>query len=134
LLPSLAAAAEPSLASWVEQTVGTKLVKALAQREEEGSRFSRGRPPPRERRVRALQTATSVDKRDRAFAAFAIDVRFGKGEWRQGDVLGCVYRANGEIFVKVGDAYRPAKFLLGEDVEPVEGVCVAAPPPAPPSA
>jgi hypothetical protein len=45
------------------------------------------------------------------------------------DILGCVYTGTGQIFVKNGDAYYPASLLLGEDVEPVPGVCEAAPPP-----
>jgi hypothetical protein len=110
----------------VERRVGEGLVKPLAK-QEAGSRFSRSRPPPRERRVRALRTTASVDKRERAFVPFSIDVRFGSGEWQAEDVLGCVYRSSGEIFVKVGDAYRPAAFLLGKDVAPVAGACEAAP-------
>jgi hypothetical protein len=86
------------------------------------------RPPPRERRVRALQTTASLDTRARSFVPFAIDVRFGSSEWRQGDITGCVYTKTGEIFVKVGDAYRPSAFLLGKDTGPVAGVCVAAAP------
>jgi hypothetical protein len=125
-VPALALAGEPSLASWVQRRVGDGLVKPLAKHEESGSRFSRSRPPPRERRVRALQTTASVDKRDRSFVPFAIDVRFGSGEWREGDILGCVYRSSGEIFVKVGEEYRPAAFLLGKDVGPVAGACDAA--------
>jgi hypothetical protein len=126
LVPSLAAAGEPSLSSWVERRVGEGLVKPLAKHEEGGSRFSRSRPPPRERRVRALQTAASADQRARAFVPFAVDVRFGSGEWREGDILGCVYRSSGDIFVQIGDEFRPAAFLLGKEVEPVKGVCVAA--------
>jgi hypothetical protein len=111
--------------------VGTGLVKPLAK-QEAPSVFSRSRPPPRERRVRALKASLSVDKRERSFVPFAIDVRFGSN-WREADVLGCVYRRTGEIFVKVGDAYRPAAFLLGKDVAPVAGACEAAPPPSAPA-
>jgi hypothetical protein len=84
---------------------------------------------PRERRVRLTQATTSVDKRGRAFVPFAVDVRFGD-EWRQNDIVGCVYRGAGELFVKRGDAYRPAAFLFGKNAEPVAGVCEAAPPKA----
>ncbi|HEX6276426.1 MAG TPA: hypothetical protein VFZ53_25470 [Polyangiaceae bacterium] len=132
-VPSLALGGEPSLASWVQRRVGDGLVKPLAKHEESGSRFSRSRPPPRERRVRALQTTASVDKRDRPFVPFAVDVRFGSGEWRDGDILGCVYRSSGDIFVKVGEEYRPAAFLLGKDLGPVAGACEASPS-APPRA
>ena len=77
--------------------------------------------------MRALQPTASLDKRERAFVPFAIDVRFGS-EWHERDVVGCVYRSTGEIFVKIGDEYRPAAFLLGKKAEPVAGVCEAAPP------
>jgi len=100
------------------------LVKPLAK-QEGGSRFSRGRPPPRERRVRALQTTASVDTRGQSFVPFSIDVRFDS-EWSE-DIAGCAYRGSGEIFVKSGDAYRPAAFLLGKNVGPVAGACEAAP-------
>jgi hypothetical protein len=123
-VPSLASADEPSLADWAQRRVDEGLVKPLSK--SEGSRFSRSRPPPRERRVRVTQSAVSVDKRGRPFLSFAIDVRFGT-EWHENDIVGCVYRGNGELFVKSGDAYRPAAFLLGKNVQPVPGVCEAAP-------
>jgi hypothetical protein len=77
--------------------------------------------------VRVIQSIVTLDKSGRAFVPFAIDVRFGS-EWRSNDVVGCVYRGSGELFVKRGNAYRPAAFLLGKNVEPVAGVCEAAPP------
>jgi hypothetical protein len=33
------------------------------------------------------------------------------------------------MFVKIGDAYRPASFMLGAAADPVAGVCVSAPAP-----
>ncbi len=122
-LPSLAWADEPSLADWTQRRVEDGLVKPLAKSED--SRFSRARPPPRERRVRVTEATLTRDKGGRAFVGFAIDVRFGS-EWRRDDIVGCVYRESGDIFVKRGDAYRPAAFLLGKNVEPVAGVCQAA--------
>lgn len=76
--------------------------------------------------MRVTQTSASTDKRGRAFVAFSVDVRFG-GEWRENDIVGCAYRGSGELFVKRGDSYRPAAFLLGKNLEPVPGVCEAAP-------
>jgi hypothetical protein len=112
---------------WVQHRVDAGLVKPLAKAE--GSRFSRVRPPPHERRIRAPQATASVDKSGRAFVPFAVDVRFGSAEWHKDDIVGCAYREKGELFVKVGNAFRPAEFLLGRNVEPVAGVCEAAPPP-----
>lgn len=122
-VPSLASAAEPSLVEWAKARIDAGLLKPLA--EWHGSRFSRSRPPPRERRVRILQATASSDKEARAFVPFAVDVRFGS-EWRE-DIRGCVYRASGDIFVKRGDAYRPAAFLFGKPVEAVSGVCETSP-------
>lgn len=103
------------------------LVAPLAKRESESSRFSRGRPPPRERRVRITQASESRDKAGRTFLTFAVDVRFGESEWRENDIVGCVYKGSGDLFVQRGDEYRPAAFLLGKNVKPVAGVCQAAP-------
>jgi hypothetical protein len=124
-IPSLAPADEPTVAERAQLRVETALVKPLAERE--SNRFSRARPAPRERRVRITSSTVSTDKSGRSFLPFAIDVRFGS-EWRENDIVGCVYTPKGDLFVKRGDAYRPAAFLLGENVEPVAGVCEAAPP------
>jgi hypothetical protein len=128
--PSLALA-DDTLVDWVRRRVQEGLVKPLAKQDEGRSRFSRGRPPPRERRVRVIQASAMLDGRGRAFVPYAVDVRFGSGEWQQDDIVGCAYRETGELFVKNGNEYRPAAFLLGKDVSPVAGACVAgAPPPS----
>jgi hypothetical protein len=130
LLPSLASADEPF--TWAKNRVDESIVKPVSARERGGG-FSRGRPPPRQSRIRITQPSESRDPSNRAFVAFAIDVRWGaSSEWNKDDVVGCVYRESGKVFVKIGDSYRPAAILLGKDVEPVAGVCVAAPPPPPP--
>ena len=124
-IPSLAPADEPTIAERAQLRVETGLVKPLAERE--NNRFSRARPAPHERRVRITSSTLSSDKSGRAFLPFAIDVRFGS-DWRENDIVGCVYTPKGDIFVKRGDSYRPSAFLLGENVDPVPGVCEAAPP------
>lgn len=106
----------------VERRVQSGLVKPLA--EMESSRFSRARPAPKERRVRVLETTPLTDDKGRAFLSFAVDVRFG-GEWHDNDIVGCAYLGSGELFVKKGEAHRPAAFLLGKDGPPVPGVCQA---------
>jgi hypothetical protein len=118
-------AADPPVAEWARRRVEEGLVKPLSERQ--GRKFSRSRPPPVERRVRVLSTTESVDKSGRKFVSFAVDVRFGE-EWRD-DIAGCVYRGSGDIFVRKGESFRPAAFLLGKDVAPVAGVCETAPPP-----
>jgi len=125
LVPSFASADEPSLADLAQRRVEDGLVKPLALFESRS--FSRSRPPPRERRVRVLQTTATLDKNGRSFVPFAIDVRFGADEWRENDIVGCAYTGSGKLFVKRGDEYRPASFLFGKNEKPVAGVCEAAP-------
>lgn len=124
-VPSLAWADE-SIIEWVARRVTDEIVQPLAQRE--GSRFSRVRQPARERRVRVNQASFSVDKRGREFMPFAVDVRLGDNQWRENDIVGCIYRGSGDLYVNRG-GFRPAAFLLGKNVDPVPGVCEAAPAP-----
>ncbi|MEO8900493.1 MAG: hypothetical protein ABI488_02620 [Polyangiaceae bacterium] len=123
-VPQLASAGSPSLVEWAQQRVQVGIVQPLAARA--GSRFSRSRPPPHERRVRVTQANLSRDKQGRDFVPFAVDVRFG-GDWQEDDIVGCAYRATGSLFVKRGDAYFPAAFLFGKAADAVAGVCEAAP-------
>ena len=126
LAPSFASADEPSLAAQTERRVEDGLLKPLAEFENNASRFSRVRPLPRERRVRVTQATSTLDNAGRPFVTFAVDVRFKGEEWRENDVVGCAYAKSGELFVKRGDAYRPAASLFGKRAEPVAGVCQAA--------
>jgi hypothetical protein len=124
LLPSLAWADEVTPGEKAaEARIQEALIRPLAVNERERSKFSRARMPPRERRVRLIQASPSTDASGRTFYSFAIDSKFGAG-WQENDLTGCVY-AEGDVFVKKGDAHRPAEFLLGKSVKPVAGVCVA---------
>lgn len=127
--PSLASAAKPTLVEWVRTRVDTALVAPLTKLEASRSRFSRVRMPPGQRRVRVLKATASRDAEGREFLPFAVDVRYGS-EWTKDDIRGCAYKGKGDLFVKIGDTYRPAAFLLGKDVEPVTGVCKEAQPSA----
>lgn len=120
-LPALASADEAPR-DWAQRRVEAGLLRPLVQQEDGRSRFSRVRQPPRERRVRVTDERERADRTNKTFLTFAIDVRFGDG-WKQDDWVGCVYRDGGEIFVKVGESYRPAAWLLGKDVAEVAGVC-----------
>jgi hypothetical protein len=124
-VPSFALADDSSLVTWAQQRVEAGIVKPLA--EHAPSRFSRSRPAPRERRARITASALSRDAKGRDFIPFAVDVRFGAGEWKQDDIVGCAYRTSGSLFVKRGEAYYPAAVLFGKVLEPVSGVCQAAP-------
>jgi hypothetical protein len=121
--------AQPSPAEQAQRRVEDKLVKPLAEREAKASPFSRARPMPRQRRVRVIETTATLDSAGRPFLSFAIDVRFAfdDQDWHENDIVGCVYTKTGDLFVKRGDAYRPASFLLGKKADPVAGVCQAAP-------
>ena len=109
----------------VEQRVKTGLLGPLAAQDANQPRFSRMRPPPRERRVRVTQSTATPDKSGQQFVPFAIDVRWGS-DWSENDITGCAYPSTGKLFVKIGNDYRPAEFLLGKSAEPVAGVCQAA--------
>ena len=122
--PSLATADEPSLVEWALRRVETGLVRPLA--EHSSSRFSRSRPPPRERRARVTQSIASRDRQGREFVPFSVDVRFGSGEWQQDDIVGCAYRASGNLYIKSGETFFPAALLLGKKVNAAPGVCEAA--------
>lgn len=111
----------------VDKRVRTGLLEPLMKQENERSRFSRARLPPHERRVRVTQATATLDKAGGAFVPFAIDVKWGGDKWQENDIVGCAYPKTGALFVKRGNDYRPAEFLLGKAADPVPGVCQAAP-------
>jgi hypothetical protein len=124
-LSSVALAEDVKLKEWCVWRVSDGLLKPLAKKESQRSRFSRAEPVPKERRPRAVGDELQRDARDRAFFTFAVDVRYGDGgEWRE-DMTGCVYRASGAIYVSIGDEYFPSDYLLGKRSEAVKGVCAA---------
>jgi hypothetical protein len=127
LLPSVAWG-DDSAADAVKHRVEEGLVKPLAAKEKDRGRFSRARLPPHERRVRVTEASKAVDASNREFFAFAVDVRYGD-TWQENDIVGCAYPKTGALFVKTGDEYRPAAFMLGQNADPVAGVCVARPAP-----
>jgi len=102
--------------------VDKQLVKPLAQKEAGRSRFSRAYIPPRARRVRVLDRERSTDGRGAEFVAFAVDEASGvfarraaddSRGWRKDAIVGCVYPARDEIFIKRGDKFFAAGLLLG---------------------
>jgi hypothetical protein len=118
------AAAPTAVMIAAASTVRAKLLAPLATREQAQSRFSRGRLPPRVRRVRILDAQPRKDALGAAFVAFAVDERHGmsalteplekEAGWTEGALTGCVYLDGGGVFVKRGDAFRPAELLLGK--------------------
>jgi len=117
--------------------VEKQLVTPLAEQEDRRSQFSRAYIPPRARRVRILDHERSTDSRGAEFVAFAIDEMSGRfrhraaddsRRWRTDVIVGCVYPARDEVFVKRGDKFFAAGLLLGKKAAaaPNDTVCRAA--------
>ena len=78
-----------------------------------------------------------MDGRGAEFVTFAIDERSGKyarrpaddpAGWRADAIVGCVYPARGEVFVKRGDKFFGARLLLGQKTAAADdSVCRPAP-------
>lgn len=132
-VPSLALADDASPVEQARRRIDTALVKPLAQQESAGSRFSRARPMPHDRRVRVTSAILTQDKSGKAFLPYSIDVRYG-GDWTKDDIVGCVYPSSGDVYVKRGDTVYPAGLLLGKKVRVVEGACTTGAAPAAPAA
>lgn len=107
----------------VTAVVEKQLVKPLSEKEERRNRFSRSYIPPQARRVRVLDNQQSTDSRGAAFVAFAVDERSGliarraaddSRHWRKDAIVGCVYPARDEVFIKRGDKFFGASLLLGK--------------------
>ena len=103
--------------------VEQRLVKPLAEKEARRNRFSRSYIPPQARRVRVLDGERSTDGRGAEFVAFAVDERARglvpraadeSGRWREDAIVGCVYPARDEVFIKRGDKFFGAGLLLGQ--------------------
>jgi len=107
----------------VAAVVEMQLLKPLAEKEARRSRFTRASLPPRVRQVRVLDRERSMDGRGAEFAAFAVDERSGwlgrqaaddSSAWHKDAIVGCVYPARGEIFIRRGDKFFEASLLLGK--------------------
>ena len=115
--------AETAQARTAQAVVGRVLTQPLAATESQRSRFSRAAAPQRELRVRILDEQPSKDAQGSAFVRFAVDARYGFRDpgdgsgWRLDTFVGCVYPDRSQVFVKKGDQYRPAAFLLGKNVK-----------------
>jgi hypothetical protein len=115
--------------------VARLLVKPLADKEAKQNRFSRAYIPPQARRVR-IEGERSTDGTGAEFVAFAVDERSGRlaarndddSGWRKDAIVGCVYPARDEVFIKRGDKFFGAALLLGKKTAAAgEAVCRPAP-------
>jgi len=116
--------------------VQEQLVKPLAEKEARRNRFSRSYIPPQARRVRVLDGQRSTDARGAEFVAFAVDERSGSlarlvaddSHWRKDAIVGCVYPARDEIFVKRSDKFFGAGLLMGKKTDAADDtICRPAP-------
>jgi hypothetical protein len=117
-----------------EALVTRELLEPLAVKESHQGRFSRGRLPPQDRRVRILDDQPRKDSQGDAFVTFAVDARHGmraednESSWRKATITGCAYPGRSQVFIKKGDQYRPAAFLLGKKLKPAAaGTCEPEP-------
>ena len=137
LFPSTrSASATPPDTHDAAAVVEEQLVKPLAEKEARRNRFSRVDIPPQARRVRVLDREPSTDGRGAAFVAFAVDQRsrvFASTSddarpWRKDAIVGCVYPARDEVFIRRGDKFFPAALLLGKKTAAADDtVCRGAP-------
>jgi hypothetical protein len=102
--------------------VSRDLIEPLAVKETNQSKFSRASMPAQARRVRILDEQPRMDARGVAFVRFAVDARHGylpegDANWRKDAITGCVYLERSQIFIKKGDQFRPAAFLLGKNLK-----------------
>jgi hypothetical protein len=128
---------KPTAEAEVTALVEKQLVKPLANKEASRSRFSRAYIPPQARRVRVLDRERATDGKGAEFVAFAVDERSrvlapqagdDSGRWRKDAIVGCVYPARDEIFIKRGDKFFGAGLLLGQKTAVADDtVCRPAP-------
>ncbi|MBL8957549.1 MAG: hypothetical protein JNK82_42640 [Myxococcaceae bacterium] len=134
MLASLASAS-PSEAE-AKEVIAKQLLAKLTAKEERTSKFSRAYIPPQVRRVRVTDDAVAkVDAKGGEFMTFAVDAHHGFGDdepkadskdWRKDAIVGCVYVATGEVYVKRKDAFIPGAQLYGKKAPAAaEHVCVA---------
>ena len=128
LLALFLLASAPRAPETAESLVREKLLAPLLARDDARPRYSRAGPPPSQRRVRVLDSAPLADGKGGAFVSYAIDSRYG-GRWTEKIISGCVYPATGEVYVRLGNAFRDASILLGKPASPAAShICRAITP------
>lgn len=112
----------------VAELVNKELLAPMKKVESKRKRFSRAMPVPVERRVRVLDTEPSTDARGKEFVRFAVDERHSwheEGKWTADRMVGCAYPSEGEVFVRQGETYTPARSMLGKSGGKRSDVCQA---------
>ncbi len=125
--PTAASGSPPDAKSAEAKTaqglVSRELIQPLAARESSRGKFSRASLPPQARRVRILDDQPQKDALGNAFVRFAVDAHHGfaaaddESRWQLAAITGCAYLDRSQVFVKRGDQYRPAAFLLGKNLK-----------------
>jgi hypothetical protein len=105
--------------------VETALLKPLAQREGERSKFSRVAMPPAARRVRVLEGGPEKDPGGRTFVRFAVDEKRST-VWARNAIVGCAYPDEGAVFIKRGEKVQSAAQYLGQGGRATTTECTAA--------
>jgi hypothetical protein len=118
-------ASAPRASEAPESLVQDKLLAPLKARDHARISYSRALPPA-ERRVRVLDNSPIMDRKGGAFVGFAVDARYGrgKGQWEQNVITGCVYGETGEVYVRLGRAFRAAGVLAREGDTAGSGPCL----------
>jgi hypothetical protein len=109
----------------VSRLVEAALLKPLAQREKERSRFSRIAMPPAARQVRVLEGGPETDPRGRTFVRFAVDEKRATA-WARNAMVGCAYPDEGAVFIQRGETVQSAAQYLGQDGPATTTECTAA--------
>jgi len=133
--PAQAAPAPTEVQVTAKAVLERELLTPLQVKERKHSRLSRSRLPPLARRARIVDTEARTDAKGAAFVAFAVDDQHGyaafddgpsEASWRKDVIVGCVYPERGEVFVRIGNDYRPGGLLLGKSVKVADAaVCHA---------
>ena len=129
-LTSSLASAGSKTAPTTASLINAKLIQPLVAKEENQSKFSRARPAPSERRVRA-EDKPQQDSAGNSFFAFSVDTRRGwsddESAWTKDAITGCVYLDRGEVFIKRGKVFHPAAAAIGKKTKAApSGTCTAA--------
>ena len=108
----------------VSRLVETAILKPLAQREGDRSRFSRVAMPPAARHVRVLEGGPEKDPGGKTFLRFAVDEKRST-EWARNVIVGCAYLDEGAVFIQRGEKVQSAAQYLGKGGRATTTECTA---------
>jgi hypothetical protein len=112
---ALAAPPDPRSDSAIVAAVQREFVAPYVAWQKKRSEFSRAAMPPSETRVRVLGEPHK-DAQGAEFVPFAVDTRYGEGEWIEAQMTGCVYVASSAVYVKRGGGLRAAAEYFAHEI------------------